>query len=305
MAFNPSDYRQRLTLADGDVRLALRTLDARINITTGSDLTLHPEPLTRALRSFLNAGAKLLVTPTDEANALAHDPLPQYAARSESNPIITDINRAAASFYRAVVDKHAPDAIAVIGAIGPTQRLLMLDEIAREQLQSACAEQAKALAEGGVDAICCRSFVELDALIAAVEAARAATGLPVIGGMRFDAGADGSETTLGVTAPQAAAALESAGAIMAAIDSGERPDTAESVAALMRRATNLPIWLQTSAGFPQLNQGRLEYPESPSDFAERAAAIVRVGANIIGGGPGVTPDHIAALAASITSPRKR
>lgn len=294
MAFNPADYRQSLTLADGDLRRAL----ADLGVPPGQNPVFaaidHPTLLEKALTGFLRAGARLLVTPTDTTDELT-DTAPAGLEKFDHATRLLDAIRRTARFYRTFADEHSSERPVVIGAIGPSSRLLLLGEHTADNLHAVFTKQCQALAEGGVDAIFCSAFVELDALLIAIRSA-ATVHLPAIAGMRFDAGADGAETTLGVTSPQAAAAAESAGAAIFAIDAGERPDTVAAVVALVRKTTQLPIWVRISAGFPQLDEGRVVYPESPADFAIRVTAVRNAGADIIGGGPGVTADHLAALA---------
>ncbi|MFQ5430599.1 MAG: homocysteine S-methyltransferase family protein, partial [Phycisphaerae bacterium] len=168
-------------------------------------------------------------------------------------------------------------------------------EIDEETLSRAYRRQAAALAEGGVDGILCRSFTELDALRIALEAAKAATNLPLIGSMVFDSGPDFTETVMHVTVPQAAAAIREAGASMVGCDHAEHPDAAADVVGMLRAACDLPVWVEINAGRAELSEDRRVYPETPKAYGERLPALAQAGATIIGGGRGATRDHIAAM----------
>lgn len=55
-----------------------------------------------------------------------------------------------------------------------------------------------------------------------------------------------------------------------------------------------------NAGYQQELRGRLHYSDNPSYYAHHMEAVLKKGANIIGGCCGTTPDHIAALKKMLT-----
>jgi methionine synthase I (cobalamin-dependent) len=193
----------------------------------------------------------------------------------------------------------------VFGAVGPIERLLLLDEIGESALSEAYARQAEALAAGGADAILCRSFVEVGALVVAIRAAIQATGLPVIGSMTFDSGPEQVETALGTTVPQACAEMAEAGAAVVGCDCGDSPDSTPAVVSLIRQSCGLPIWVKVDAGLPELVEGRVVYPETPPEFAGRLESLVQEGANFVGGCCGASAGHVAALATIRNQPRRK
>ena len=253
--------------------------------------------------AFLDAGAEILVTNTDAANAMALAQRPELKDLTPER--LAEICRRGAEIFRRSVNDFPSKDRYVFGAIGQVQQLVMLGEVSENDLADAYQNQAKSLADGGVDAILCRSFCELAALQTAVRAAHA-TGLPVIATMAFDCGPDQTETTLGVSVPQMCEALSSEGVAALGCDGGESPDSAARVVALLRKSTpDLPIWAAVSAGHPQLLDGRAVYTETPDAFAARAKALAAAGANFIGGRRGATPAHIAALAKTLRIPKRR
>ena len=82
-----------------------------------------------------------------------------------------------------------------------------------EELRDAFAEQAKALAEGGVDFFLTETMADLDEVVAAVEGARSVSKLPVAVTMSFDTGKPeaGLRTMMGVTVAQLVAKARGAG----------------------------------------------------------------------------------------------
>ena len=67
------------------------------------------------------------------------------------------------------------------------------------------------------------------------------------------------------------------------------------VAALRVAAPDVPILVHGNAGQPSVVDGVEVFPESPDEMAANAAAVVRAGANIVGGCCGTTPGHIRAI----------
>ncbi len=311
MTFSPRDYRSKLLIAGGDFLGELRlrgwsTSDPieRANLT-------QSEIVCDAAEAFLDAGAELLVTITHGANAAATwkspngkapniKPIdkPEISASEAMEAVaeFAEINRRGAEIFREAVSDFPVGGRYVLGGIGPVERLLMLGEIEEQALFDAYAAQAQSLASGGVDGILCQSFTELESLLVAVRAATTTTNLPVIGAMTFDSGADRTETTLGVTPPQACEALAEAGAAGLGCDGGECSDGVVGAVTLMRASGDSPIWASISPGLPELVDGEIVYPESPEDFASRLPVLLEAGASFVGGGRGGSSEHIAALA---------
>ncbi len=302
MRYDIFAIRDRLLIADGDTHgeLIARGWN-RPDLCEAANLE-KPEWVRDIAEAFLDAGAQILVANTEAANSLVLAGRPETGEWSPDR--IAEMARRGAEICRKAVDDFPARDRFVVGAVGPVQQLLMLGEVTEDHLASAYEQQIKALAGGGIDAILCRGFTELATLQIAVRAGRE-TNLPVVATMAFDAGADQTETTLGVSVPQMCEAL--ADDLIAAIgcDGGQAPDAAASLVALFKQSRKLPIWCAIDAGLPQLIDGRAVHPETPEQFAERLKPLAAAGANIIAGRRGVSPAHIAALVKSARSPKRR
>lgn len=277
MTFKLADYENRLVVAGGDFDLAL---EAR-----GCAAVAAPELVREVAEVFLDAGAEILVTHTAGAHATG-----ETCGDVED---IAPIYRRSAEICRAAADEHPSGNRRVFGAVRPPAGLFALDEVDKDALFAAYAAEVRALKEGGVDALLCRSFTEIESLCVAVEAG-AAAGLPVIAGMTFDCGPERRETTMGVTVPQACAALVEACVVMVACDGGESPDTLAEVVALARASCDLPVWVTLGCGLPELVEGCAVCRESPEAFAKRLPPLAQHGAAFIEVGPGATANHVRA-----------
>jgi len=100
---------------------------------------MHFEEIPRA---YVDAGSRVVLTNTFRGNRLALD------AAGLSDQVV-EVNRAGAAISkRATVDRAA-----VFGSIGPSGKMLCMDEIAADELYTVFLEQASALAEGRADVI--------------------------------------------------------------------------------------------------------------------------------------------------------
>ena len=157
------------------------------------------------------------------------------------------------------------------------------------------AEQAAALLEGGADALVLETFRHLDEIHIALGAAReAAPGIPIIASMAFDPSgtvADGS------TPEQVASTLRDWGADAIGVNCGDGPQLALAIAERLRGA-GLPLAVQPNAGLPRSVDGRLLYMATPEYFDVFLRRTLQLGATMIGGCCGTTPEHIRWMAKS-------
>jgi 5-methyltetrahydrofolate--homocysteine methyltransferase len=113
--------------------------------------------------------------------------------------------------------------------------------------------------------------------------------------MTFEPGEKGFATIMGVKPTDAASQLQDAGADVVGSNCGSGIENMITVASQMRSVTDLPLWIKSNAGMPELVGGETVFRETPQDMASRFRELVDAGANIIGGCCGTTPDHIRAL----------
>lgn len=245
-----------------------------------------PARVEQVARAYVEAGSEVILTNTFRANriTLASAGLAGEARR---------INAAGVEISR----RAAADRARVAASIGPTGKMLMTGEVSAEELHSAFAEQAEALAEAGADALLIETMSDLEEARIALRAARA-TGLPVIVSFAFDTGKNRDRTMMGVTPEQAAAEMQAAGADAFGANCGAGIERFPALCARMRHACSLPIWIKANAGLPEWRDGRAVYTAEPEAFAAHLAALAEAGASFVGGCCGTTPAFIRALAAA-------
>jgi methionine synthase I (cobalamin-dependent) len=247
------------------------------------------ERVEEVARAYVEAGSQVVLTNTFQSNRVTlagYDLADQAAA----------LNRAGVEISRRAAQGRAK----VFASLGPSGKLLMMDEVREDELLAAFTEQAGALAAGRADGLVIETMADLAEAQLAVAAART-TGLPVVACMTYDSGADLDRTMMGVTPEQAAEALTAAGADVIGANCGQGIAGYVAICRRLRAVTSLPLWIKANAGIPEVVDGQVVYRTTPADFARHGPALVAAGANFIGGCCGTGPAYIAALAAAVRS----
>lgn len=208
---------------------------------------------------------------------------------------VAEINGAAARLAREVADA-AGRPVVVAGSIGPTGDLFEpLGPLTVADGTAAFAEQAEALAEGGADALWIETISSVDELTAAMAGAKG-TGLPVVCTLSFDTN---GRTMMGVTPAEVAELVRGLDPRPIAYGGNCGIGPAELLVALanMRKAAapGDVLVAKSNCGVPEWVDGAIVYQGTPELMADYARTALDIGARIIGGCCGTTPDHIWAM----------
>ena len=276
--------RERPRVGDGALGTALYTggIAARRSF---DDLNRSaPERVQAIHAAHLAAGAEVISTNTFGANRFK---LGRHGLASE----VAKINAAGAAVARAAV---RPGGL-VFGSVGPSGEVVgPLDEEKAAEFAAGFREQIAALVESGVDAILIETFTSLAEARLALAAARDVA--PDIGVVVLMTFSEQATTLFGVSADQAAKALQRDQADAVGSNCGVGPDTTLTALERMRGAVSLPLVAQPNAGIPERIDGRFLYPSSPDYVAHYAKRYLRLGVSLIGGCCGTGAEHIGAVA---------
>lgn len=245
----------------------------------------RPDVVRKIHEDYVAAGAQVIETNTFGANCFCLD-------RHGLGDQVRAYNVAGARLAR----QAAGDDVWVAGSVGPSGLVPGVATQAELDLAfTTFAEQAAALVEGGVDLLVLETFRHLEEIRIALEAARkAAPGLPIIASMAFDP----TETVADGSAPEhVATTLRDWGADALGVNCGDGPQIALAIAERMRGA-GLPLCVQPNAGLPRTVDGRLLYMATPEYFDVFARRTIQVGATMVGGCCGTTPEHVRWMAKS-------
>jgi methionine synthase I (cobalamin-dependent) len=250
----------------------------------------HPEQVAAVAEAYVQAGSRVILTNTFGANRLR---LAECGLADE----VPALNREGVTISRRAAQARAY----VFASLGPSGKMLLTREVTVADLEKTFAEQARALAEAGPDAIVVETMTDLEEAKAAVGAARA-TGLPVVACLVFDSGKNKDRTMMGVTPEQGAAALAAAGADVIGANCGQGIAAFVPLCQRLKAATDRPIWIKPNAGLPEIVDGQAVYRTSPEAFAAQATALIAAGASFIGGCCGTSPEFIRALRPIVDRP---
>jgi len=243
----------------------------------------HAELVEQVPRAYVEAGSQIVLTNTFRSNRIALAAYELADGRAELNRLGVEICcRAACGRAR------------VFGSIGPTGKMLIAGEVSVDDVYAAFLEQARDLAGAGADGLVIETMAEVEEAELAVRAARE-TGLPVVGCVVFDSGAQHDRTMMGVTPEVAAVRLAAAGADVVGANCGQGIAGYVDICRRMRTATDRPLWIKANAGIPEVVNGQVVYRTSPTEFATHVPALLAAGAQFVGGCCGTSPEYIAAV----------
>jgi homocysteine S-methyltransferase len=248
----------------------------------------QPETVFRVHQAYIDAGAQIIETNTFGANRS------KLAAVGLADQV-TRINHRGVKIAREAREA-APREILIGGSIGPLAIAPEMREASREEMLEIYREQAQALEERGVDLFILETFSNIDMLMAAIDAVRSFSGLPIVAELTFSE----EGTTLGGARPgEAAARLVQKNVQVIGINCTLGPQSLlpilEGFAGGHRALSAMP-----NVGFPTRVGDRTVYPRSsPEYFALFAREAAAMGARIVGGCCGTTPEHVRAIAGAV------
>ncbi|HCV43008.1 MAG TPA: homocysteine methyltransferase [Bacteroidetes bacterium] len=250
----------------------------------------HPDRILAIQQRYVEAGADCLITNTFGASRIM---LNRHGHADE----VRAINLAGVAIARkAFGDRDGY----VLGDIGPLGAILEpYGDLPVAEAYAAYEEQARALVDGGADAVIIETQTSLEELGVAIDAAKAAGASCIIASLAYDLSADKSfyVTMMGVMPEKAAEFVEEKCAHIVALNCGTGMDMegAAKVIRLYRENCSLPAMGQPNAGLPVLEKGKAVYKQLPADMALGVPAILAAGAHIVGSCCGSTPEHTRAI----------
>jgi 5-methyltetrahydrofolate--homocysteine methyltransferase len=275
----------RVLVADGATGTNLQKVGLGAGMHAEDWVLDYPEKILDLQKAFVAAGSDIILTCTFGATR------PRMQGAHHPDKVVA-INQRAAELACEAAAGHPR--VLIGGSIGPLGQLLKpYGPITPEEARAAFQEQSRALAQGGADLLVIETHFAVEEATIAFEAARSVTDLPIVVSFSYDRG---TRTMMGAKPGDVAKKYWAMGAAMVGANCGTTLENMETIIRDYRAAEpGIPVWAKPNAGRPCLENGQTFYDVAPAEMAGYAKRYVELGARIVGGCCGSTPEHVAAI----------
>ena len=277
-----------ILVADGATGTNLQARGLPNGVSTEMWLFDQPEKCMDLQRDFIKAGSDIILTNTFGGTAAKLNKI-GWGSRA------VEVNKRAVELARQTVGDSL---VYVAGSIGPTGELIKpLGSLEEDEAERQFADQARALAEAGVDFLVIETQFDITEATAAVRGAHSVCSLPVVCSFSYDRG---TRTMMGVNPQKMAQAISALGVDVLGINCGRSLEDNLKALVELKSSTDLPIWFKPNAGMPKLDaQGNSVYDVSPDEMGALIPVWISAGARIVGGCCGTSPEHLKAIALAV------
>ncbi|MBR6005334.1 MAG: homocysteine S-methyltransferase family protein, partial [Clostridia bacterium] len=242
-----------------------------------------PDRIINIHRAYLDAGCDVVSANTFGANPFKFDNYEEIIRAA------MDCANEAVNLAKAESDGRDCYVALDIGSTGE-----MLKPAGDLEFEDAVEAFAKVINAGkdGADVVLIETMNDLYELRAAVLAAKENCGLPVIASVVFN-----EKKTLMTGADPAAvvAMLEGLGVDALGMNCSLGPKQLKNIVPDILKYASVPVIVQPNAGIPAVVDGKTVYDVTPGEFVSDVAEIAQMGARILGGCCGTSPEYIKLL----------
>ena len=285
------DFRQRLRegilYLDGGTGSILQELGLKPGELPEVWNIERADDIVSVAKRYYEAGSNVVYTNTFGANILKYD-------GKEGRYALDDIVKAAVDNTRRASKEAAGDSSDRYVAldIGPLGKMLEpLGDLPFEDAVSIFANTVKAGVKAGVDLIAIETMNDSYETKAAVLAAKENSDLPIIVTNVYD---EQAKLMTGACPESMVAMLEGLGVDALGANCSLGPKQMLPIAKRLYEATSLPLIMKPNAGLPKSVDGKTVFDVTADEFAEIMTELVALGARVLGGCCGTTPDYIKA-----------
>ena len=242
----------------------------------------HPEALVALQRQYVDAGSQILYAPTFQAQPIA---LAKEGLEKQTEAINAQLVALTRSVSDSTLVAGNLTTLATFTDSWDSEKFDLLVENYRRQISG--------LLEGGADLLAAETLLypqEAEAILTAAELEGAGTVL-----YSFTMQPDGSLFS-GMDAGKILRELEESGAAAVGFNCVAADMMTPYLVSKLRRSVKGPLLCKPNAGVPVIGSDNLPvYPMAGEEFAAICKNCKDMGATLLGGCCGTTPEHIAAL----------
>lgn len=246
----------------------------------------NPEALVTLQRAYARAGSHILYAPTFQAQPIALQTVGLDGQTEAINAALVSLTRSAAC--GALVAGNLTTLAAYTDSFDESNFDLLVENYSR---------QIRGLLDGGADLLAAETLMyplEAEAILTAAELEGASCCL-----YSFTMQPDGSLFS-GRDAAPVLRSLEEAGAAAVGFNCVAADDRLPQLVSKLRRQVKGPLLCKPNAGIPTIGADQIAYYDmAPAQFASILRQCRDMGARVLGGCCGTTPEHIAALCAAL------
>ena len=242
----------------------------------------HPEAIIELQRGYAEAGAQIVYAPTFQAQPIALERVNLHRQTEAINAQLVSLSRAAAP--GCLIAGDLTTLATYTDSYDPDKFDLLVENYRR---------QIKGLMDGGADLLVGETLLypqEAEAILTAAELEGAGAAM-----YSFTMQPDGAQFS-GRDVGPVLRELEQAGAAAVGFNCVAADDMLPALVTRLRRQVKGPLICKPNAGIPTIREDNLpHYPMGPAEFGRIMADCAAMGATLLGGCCGTTPDHIRAL----------
>ena len=236
-------------------------------------------------RQYYEAGSNVVYTNTFGANSLKYDG--RDGRYSVEEIVSAAVNNTRRALNEAKGDKSDRYVALDIGPLG--KMLSPLGDLPFEEAVEIFANTVRAGVKAGADLIAIETMNDSYETKAAVLAAKENSDLPVIVTNVYD---EEAKLMTGACPESMVAMLEGLGVDALGANCSLGPKQMIPIAKRLYEATSLPLIMKPNAGLPKSIDGKTVFDVDAKEFSDIMTELVSLGARILGGCCGTTPEYI-------------
>lgn len=247
----------------------------------------HPDIFIDLQKQYIAAGSDVLYTPTFTSTSIK---LAEYGMEEKQEELIHELVGLTKEAIRQSGEQRD---VFMLGDISMTgQQLEPVGGLPFEELVNVYKRQVQLSVDAGVDGFAIETMMSLQECRAALLAVKETCDLPVIVTLTYQ---EDGRTLYGTSPETALVVLQAMGADAVGINCSTGPDKMTEAVKSMAKYANIPIVVKPNAGLPALIDGVTVYDMDAETFAESMIPLIDLGATVLGGCCGTTPEHIRQL----------